>query len=202
MLSTGLWKEANKHKIDRDWPVLQKTFVSYICWAPNLNYFWWVWATDILWNNAFWLVKIVFLNYPLCLFSMKHCTILQQINVKNLHPESGAGIRTHNLLIMSPLLAKIITWLIQCELFQLSLVALPISEFSIWHQPTKQRLIDGWITDWSKHYAQGHLSPVPAQVRSPPLKERDLIEPIQYKIIKKSPRGIGILWPTTTPLPF
>ena len=27
--------------------------------------------------------------------------IVQQINVKNAHPVSGAGIQTHNLLIMS-----------------------------------------------------------------------------------------------------
>ena len=30
--------------------------------------------------------------------------IVQQINVKNVHPVSGAGIRTHDLLILSLLL--------------------------------------------------------------------------------------------------
>ena len=30
--------------------------------------------------------------------------ILQQIDVKNVHPVSGAGVQTHNLLIMSLLL--------------------------------------------------------------------------------------------------
>ena len=35
-------------------------------------------------------------------FSNKHCyNFLQQINVKNVHPVSGAGIGTHNLLITS-----------------------------------------------------------------------------------------------------
>ena len=33
-------------------------------------------------------------------FSIKHYTILQQINLKNVHPVSGAGIQTHNLLYM------------------------------------------------------------------------------------------------------
>ena len=35
-------------------------------------------------------------------FPIKHCTILQQIYVKNVHPVFGTRIRTHNLLIMSP----------------------------------------------------------------------------------------------------
>ena len=41
-------------------------------------------------------------NAILCLFfifSYKH--ILQNINVKNIHPVSGVGIRTHNLLNIS-----------------------------------------------------------------------------------------------------
>ena len=37
----------------------------------------------------------------LSVFSIKQCTILHQINVKNVHPVSRAGNRTHNLLIMS-----------------------------------------------------------------------------------------------------
>ena len=35
------------------------------------------------------------------LFKQTLLQFLQQINVKNVHPVSGAGIRTHNLLITS-----------------------------------------------------------------------------------------------------
>ena len=37
-------------------------------------------------------------------FSNKQYKFLHQINVKNVHTVSGAGIQTHNLLIMSLLL--------------------------------------------------------------------------------------------------
>ena len=36
-----------------------------------------------------------------CFFPIKHYAILQQINVKNVHRVFGAGIQTHDLLIMS-----------------------------------------------------------------------------------------------------
>ena len=35
------------------------------------------------------------------LFKMSHTQLLQQINVKNVHPVNGAGIQTHDLWNMS-----------------------------------------------------------------------------------------------------
>ena len=37
----------------------------------------------------------------ICIFSNKHYIFLQQINVKNIHPVYGAGIRTNDLWSMS-----------------------------------------------------------------------------------------------------
>ena len=45
-------------------------------------------------------------------FTIKHFTILQQINVKNVHAVSGAVFQTHNLLIMSLLPSPMDLW--QC----------------------------------------------------------------------------------------
>ena len=41
------------------------------------------------------------LSFIFGLFKQILLQFLQQINVKNVHPVSGAGIRTHNLLITS-----------------------------------------------------------------------------------------------------
>ena len=46
-----------------------------------------------------WANPVLFFDY--FQFVQSNITILEQINVKNIHPVSAAGIRTHNLLIVS-----------------------------------------------------------------------------------------------------
>ena len=56
-------------------------------------------------DTELWRAFLKEMGHGLCLsfFNLfnQNFTMLQQINVKNVHPVSGARIRTHNLLIMS-----------------------------------------------------------------------------------------------------
>ena len=98
-ISRESWKLVKKMTADseREWRALRSEFAERFDGGSLLS----LSFGDRLLNSFFKFAILGLFDRLFTVFSNEHCNFLQQYNVKNVHPVSGAGIRTHNLFDMS-----------------------------------------------------------------------------------------------------